>query len=94
MIHQAAQIELEELLSANAHRLTADGKAAVVRNGYQPEREILTSIGPMTVRNTQGQIEGWLSDLFSFSTGTALCTQEPFTGICPTLALPERDHDR
>lgn len=50
LIHQAAQIELEELLAANAHRLTTDGKAAVVRNGYQPEREILTGIGPVTVK--------------------------------------------
>jgi len=50
LIHQAAQIEIEELLAANAHRLTIDGKAAVVRNGYQPEREILTGIGPVTVK--------------------------------------------
>ncbi len=50
LIHQAAQIELEELLATNAHRLTTDGKAAVVRNGYQPQREILTGIGPVTVK--------------------------------------------
>ena len=45
LIHQAVQVELEDLLAANVHRLTSDGKAAVVRNGYQPEREILTGIG-------------------------------------------------
>ena len=50
LIHQAVQIELEDLLAANTHRLTSDGKAAVVRNGYQPEREILTGIGPVTVK--------------------------------------------
>ena len=50
LIHQAVQIELEDLLAANAHRLTTDGKAAVIRNGYQPEREILTAIGPVTVK--------------------------------------------
>jgi transposase-like protein len=50
LIHQAVQIELEELLATNAHRLTSDGKMAVVRNGYQPEREILTGIGPVTVK--------------------------------------------
>jgi putative transposase len=32
LIHQAVQIELEELLATNAHRLTADGNMAVVRN--------------------------------------------------------------
>ena len=50
LIYQAVQIELEALLAANEHRLTTDGKAAVVRNGYQPEREILTGIGPVSVK--------------------------------------------
>ncbi len=50
LIHQAVQIELEELLAANTRRLTSDGNAAVVRNGFQPEREILTGIGPVTVK--------------------------------------------
>ncbi len=50
LIHQAVQIELEELLAVNAHRLTPEGHAAVVRNGYQPQREILTGIGPVTVK--------------------------------------------
>jgi putative transposase len=51
LIYQAVQIELEALLAANTHRLTVDGKAAVVRNGYQPEREILTGIGPVSVKS-------------------------------------------
>ncbi len=32
------------------NRKTADGKAAVVRNGYLPERDIQTGIGPVRVR--------------------------------------------
>ena len=50
LIHHAVQAELEDLLSTNAHRLTDQGKAAVVRNGYQPEREILTGVGPVSVK--------------------------------------------
>ena len=50
LIHQAVEAELEELLSQHAQRKTADGRAAVVRNGYQPEREILTGIGSVSVR--------------------------------------------
>ena len=50
MIQQAVQVELEGLLATNSHRLTSDGKAAVVRNGYQPERELLTGIGPVKVK--------------------------------------------
>ena len=50
LIHQAVQVELEELLELYSGSLTRDGKAAVVRNGYLPERQILTGIGPVTVR--------------------------------------------
>ena len=50
LIHEAVQLELGELLAANAHRLMPDGNAAVVRNGYQPQREIVTGIGPATVK--------------------------------------------
>jgi len=50
LIHQAVQVELEALLEQYTGRLTADGKAAVVRNGYLPERKILTGIGPVTVK--------------------------------------------
>jgi len=31
-------------------RITDDGRLALVRNGYLPEREILTGIGPVSVR--------------------------------------------
>ncbi|MFT5505746.1 MAG: putative transposase [Gammaproteobacteria bacterium] len=37
-------------MSANAQRLTDQGKAAVVRNGYQPEREILIGIGSVAIK--------------------------------------------
>ena len=50
LIHQAVQAELEGLLLQHANQLTRDGKAAVVRNGCLPAREILTGIGPVTVR--------------------------------------------
>ena len=50
LIHQAVQIELAEVLEQYGDRLTAYGKAGVVRNGYLPKREILTGIGPVTVR--------------------------------------------
>ncbi len=50
LIAQAVEIELQQWLSQYAQRLTADGKAGVVRNGYLPAREIQTGIGPVTVR--------------------------------------------
>ena len=50
LIEQAVETELQELLAAHAGRLLADGRAGVVRNGYLPEREIQTGLGPVTVR--------------------------------------------
>lgn len=50
LIHQAVEAELTEFLEPYTDRLTSDGKAVVVRNGYLPEREILTGIGPVTVK--------------------------------------------
>ena len=50
LVAQAVEAELEELLAFHAGRRTAGGRAAVVRNGYQPEREILTGIGAVQVR--------------------------------------------
>jgi putative transposase len=50
LVHQAIQVELEELLDLYAGSLTKDGKALVLRNGYLPERQILTGIGPVNVR--------------------------------------------
>ena len=50
LIEQAVEMELQELLAAHADRLLADGRAGMVRNGYLPEREIQTGLGPVTVR--------------------------------------------
>lgn len=50
LIHRAVELELQELLSKHAFKRTDDGKAAVVRNGYHPERNIQTGIGPMSVK--------------------------------------------
>ena len=48
LIHQAVEAELSEYLSQH-QCLTDDGRVALLRNGYQPKREILTGIGPVSV---------------------------------------------
>ena len=50
LIEQAVQAELGELLEHFGDRRTEDGRAGVVRNGHQPEREILTGVGPVSVK--------------------------------------------
>jgi len=50
LIEQAVEAELAELLASYAGQTDAAGRAAVVRNGYLPEREIVTGIGPVSVK--------------------------------------------
>lgn len=50
LIEQAVEAELTEFMEQFSGRVLGDGKAAVVRNGRHPEREIQTGIGPVTVR--------------------------------------------
>jgi len=50
LIQQAVEAELQTLLARYADHKCEDGKAAVVRNGHLPEREIQTGIGPVKVR--------------------------------------------
>ncbi len=50
LIQQAVEAELAELLERHAGERDAHGRTAVVRNGYLPEREVLTGVGPVRVR--------------------------------------------
>ena len=50
LIRQAVDAELQELLASYGGRVTDEGRAAVVRNGYVPERQLQTGIGPVTVK--------------------------------------------
>ncbi len=50
LIHTAVEAEMMEFIDKFSEQHTADGKAAVVRNGYQPTRAIQTGIGPVTVQ--------------------------------------------
>lgn len=50
IIRQAVEAELKAFLEQHGESQDAAGRRAVVRNGYQPEREVLTGIGPVKVR--------------------------------------------
>ena len=50
LIQHAVEAELEELLGQHNKRRTEAGNAGVVRNGFLPERELQTGVGPVTVR--------------------------------------------
>lgn len=50
LIEQAVEAELKQLLEEYANVTDLSGRPAVVRNGYLPEREIRTGLGPVAVR--------------------------------------------
>jgi transposase-like protein len=47
---QAVQAEFDDFLARVSGERLEDGCAAVVRNGFQPEREVLTGLGPVSVQ--------------------------------------------
>ena len=50
LIQQAVEAELDEFMKQFKDRMLKDGRAAVVRNGFQPERDLQTGIGPVKVK--------------------------------------------
>ena len=49
MLIRAVLAEVDDHIEGHAHLLDDQGHRLVVRNGYLPEREILTGLGPMSV---------------------------------------------
>jgi hypothetical protein len=50
LLAQAVEVEVAALLSCHTDKLTDDGRQRLVRHGHLPDREIMTGIGPVTVR--------------------------------------------
>ena len=50
MLQMAIEVEIQDFMLQFQDKLLDDGRAAVVRNGYQPERDLQTGIGPVTVK--------------------------------------------
>lgn len=50
LLQTAVEAELETFLAQFRDQRTAEGRAAVVRNGHHPERAVQTGLGPVTVR--------------------------------------------
>ena len=50
MIEKAVEVELQLLLDQYNNVTDLGGRKLVVRNGYLPERKVLTALGPVPVR--------------------------------------------
>src|SRR6516164_2753658 len=50
LLQAAIENEVAEYLESSREERTETGQRAVVRNGYHPERELVSGIGPIKVR--------------------------------------------
>src|SRR5215212_11095445 len=50
LLAQAVEAEVADFLGKHAALKTADGHQRVVRHGHLPEREVMTGIGPVAIR--------------------------------------------
>ena len=66
LIAEAIEAEFESFLSSVSESL-CDGKQRVVRNGYLPEREILTGIGAIKIQVPRVRDRGEKGDKISFN---------------------------
>ena len=50
LLAQAIEAEVQDWIDSHARLVDKAGRRLVVRNGYSPEREIVTSLGPIAVQ--------------------------------------------
>ena len=50
LLAQAIDAEVQDWINGHAHLVDENGRRLVVRNGHSPEREIVTGLGPVPVR--------------------------------------------
>ena len=58
LLTQAVEAEVAEFLAKHSDLKTEGGFARVVRHGHLPEREVMTGIGPVTVRQPRVRDRG------------------------------------
>jgi len=58
LLAQAVEAEVAAFLGRHGDLKTGDGHARVVRHGHLPEREIMTGIGPVAVRQPRVRDRG------------------------------------
>ena len=62
LLAQAVEAEVSGFLDKNAGLKTEDGRARVVRHGHLPEREVMTGIGPVPVKQPRVRDRGAPAD--------------------------------
>ncbi len=72
LLTQAVEAEVAEFLAKHSDLKTETGQQRVVRHGHLPEREIMTGIGPVAVRQPRVRDRGILPGLQPASAASAV----------------------
>ena len=95
LVAQAVQAEFDDFLARVAGERLEDGRAAVVRNGFQPEREILTGLGSVSVRIPKARSQSRRAGSVSLASGAAVRAPREERGRGAAVAvLARRVHRR
>jgi len=89
LISQAVSAELELFLDHHRERRDGEGRRAVVRNGYLPEREVLTGIGPVTVQVPKVRDRSDAGALLSLGAGAPVCAARANRGGGAAVVVSE-----
>jgi len=89
LIHNAVEAELREFMSQH-QGVTEDGKVSVIRYGYLPKRQILTGIGPVSVRIPKVRSKDGEALTFRSALVPPYVRKNEIPGSGITLALPQR----
>ena len=77
LLAQAVSAEVTEFLAQHSHLKTDEGRQRIVRHGHLPEREIMTGIGPVSVRQPRVR-----------DRGADTASNEPRIRFTPTILPP------
>ena len=94
LLAQAIEAEVEDMLEQHQDRRMPDGRAGVVRNGYLPERELQTGIGPVTVQVPKVRAKSGRAGKVQLESGSALRAESSSVGSGIALVVSQRHLDR
>lgn len=94
MIQQAIEEEPGELLAQYENVTMLAGKRVVVRNGYLPEREVLTAVGAVLVKVPRVRDRSGMGVKFNFRRSCLRIAQVAACVGGTAVAVPERHFDR
>ena len=97
LLAQAVEAEVAEFLGRHADLKTTDGRRRVVRHGHLPEREVMTGIGPVGVRQPRVRDREAAADdpgRIRFTPAATLCGPVEKPGGSDPDPLPQGHLDR